>query len=113
MTALNKQALREVAEKATKGPWKVFSDIDTKTFLSTPREISAVKTLLSGVGLIVSRMLRLTLNLLLHLTRKSRWRCWMSWIITNLVKSELQSWFLITRQAGMLSTRSWKPQNTA
>lgn len=29
---INKQALREAAEKATKGPWKVFSDIDTKTF---------------------------------------------------------------------------------
>ncbi|HGB3389235.1 TPA: ead/Ea22-like family protein, partial [Salmonella enterica subsp. enterica serovar Java] len=39
MTALNKQALREVAEKATKGPWKVFSDIDTKTFsIHTPRD---------------------------------------------------------------------------
>ncbi|EIM1048399.1 ead/Ea22-like family protein, partial [Salmonella enterica subsp. enterica serovar Mbandaka] len=32
-------ALREVAEKATKGPWKVFSDIDTKTFsIHTPRD---------------------------------------------------------------------------
>ncbi|ECJ5870385.1 ead/Ea22-like family protein [Salmonella enterica subsp. salamae] len=39
MTVLNKQALREVAEKATKGPWKVFSDIDTKTFsIHTPRD---------------------------------------------------------------------------
>ncbi|EMB6793014.1 ead/Ea22-like family protein [Salmonella enterica] len=39
MTALNKQALREAAEKATKGPWKVFSDIDTKTFaIHTPRD---------------------------------------------------------------------------
>ncbi|EAS9905977.1 ead/Ea22-like family protein [Salmonella enterica subsp. enterica serovar Saintpaul] len=35
----DKQALREVAEKATKGPWKVFSDIDTKTFaIHTPRD---------------------------------------------------------------------------
>lgn len=39
MTALNKQALREVAEKATKGPWTLFSDIDTKTFsIHTPRD---------------------------------------------------------------------------
>ncbi|EHS2460472.1 ead/Ea22-like family protein [Salmonella enterica] len=29
---IDKQALREVAEKATKGPWTLFSDIDTKTF---------------------------------------------------------------------------------
>ncbi|EEE2138421.1 ead/Ea22-like family protein [Salmonella enterica subsp. enterica serovar Beaudesert] len=36
---INKRALREVAEKATKGPWKVFSDIDTKTFsIHTPRD---------------------------------------------------------------------------
>ncbi|EBU7376837.1 hypothetical protein DK046_01835 [Salmonella enterica subsp. enterica serovar Bredeney] len=36
---IDKQALREVAEKATKGPWKVFSDIDTKTFsIHTPRD---------------------------------------------------------------------------
>ncbi len=109
---IDKRTLREVAEKATPGPWKVFSDIDTKTFSIHTREISAVKTLLSGVGLIVSRMLRPTLNLLLHLTRKSRWRCWMNWSITNHAKSELQSWFWTTRQAGMLSTRSWKPQRS-
>lgn len=36
---IDKQALREVAERATKGPWKVFSDIDTKTFaIHTPRD---------------------------------------------------------------------------
>ncbi|HFF7133181.1 TPA: ead/Ea22-like family protein [Salmonella enterica] len=36
---IDKQALREAAEKATKGPWKVFSDIDTKTFsIHTPRD---------------------------------------------------------------------------
>ncbi|EDR2617167.1 ead/Ea22-like family protein [Salmonella enterica subsp. enterica] len=29
---IDKRALREAAEKATKGPWKVFIDIDTKTF---------------------------------------------------------------------------------
>ncbi|ECH3770781.1 ead/Ea22-like family protein [Salmonella enterica subsp. enterica] len=29
---IDKRALREVAEKATKGPWSLFSDIDTKTF---------------------------------------------------------------------------------
>ncbi|EAB9989305.1 ead/Ea22-like family protein [Salmonella enterica subsp. enterica serovar Reading] len=39
MSNIDKQALREVAEKATKGPWKVFSDIDTKTFsIHTPRD---------------------------------------------------------------------------
>ncbi|EOW7090247.1 ead/Ea22-like family protein [Salmonella enterica subsp. enterica serovar Newport] len=32
-------ALAEVAEKATKGPWSLFSDIDTKTFsIHTPRD---------------------------------------------------------------------------
>lgn len=75
MSNIDKRALREVAEKATKGPGRYFLISILKLFLSTPREISAVKTLLSGVGLIVSRMLRPTLNLLLHLTRKSRWRC--------------------------------------
>ncbi|EIY7444459.1 ead/Ea22-like family protein [Salmonella enterica] len=36
---IDKQALREVAEKATKGPWSLFSDIDTKTFsIHTPRD---------------------------------------------------------------------------
>ncbi|EOX8581851.1 ead/Ea22-like family protein [Salmonella enterica] len=36
---MNKQALREAAEKATKGPWSLFSDIDTKTFaIHTPRD---------------------------------------------------------------------------
>ncbi|EAU2345703.1 ead/Ea22-like family protein [Salmonella enterica subsp. enterica] len=36
---IDKQALREVAEKATKGPWTLFSDIDTKTFsIHTPRD---------------------------------------------------------------------------
>ncbi|EJN2819027.1 TPA: ead/Ea22-like family protein [Salmonella enterica] len=36
---IDKRELREVAEKATKGPWKVFSDIDTKTFsIHTPRD---------------------------------------------------------------------------
>ncbi|EHI1888651.1 ead/Ea22-like family protein [Salmonella enterica] len=36
---IDKQALREAAERATKGPWKVFSDIDTKTFaIHTPRD---------------------------------------------------------------------------
>lgn len=36
---IDKRALREVAEKATKDPWKVFSDIDTKTFsIHTPRD---------------------------------------------------------------------------
>ncbi|EBJ7482699.1 ead/Ea22-like family protein [Salmonella enterica] len=36
---IDKRALREVAEKATKGPWKVFSDIDTKTFaIHTPQD---------------------------------------------------------------------------
>ncbi|EPO2770204.1 ead/Ea22-like family protein [Salmonella enterica subsp. enterica] len=39
MSNIDKQALREVAEKATQGPWKVFSDIDTKTFsIHTPRD---------------------------------------------------------------------------
>lgn len=39
MSNIDKQALREVAERATKGPWKVFSDIDTKTFaIHTPRD---------------------------------------------------------------------------
>ncbi|EDR9794579.1 ead/Ea22-like family protein [Salmonella enterica subsp. enterica serovar Zongo] len=36
---IDKRALREVAERATKGSWKVFSDIDTKTFsIHTPRD---------------------------------------------------------------------------
>ncbi|HCL4892175.1 TPA: ead/Ea22-like family protein [Salmonella enterica] len=36
---IDKRALREVAEKATKGPWSLFSDIDTKTFsIHTPRD---------------------------------------------------------------------------
>lgn len=36
---IDKRALREVAEKATQGPWKLFSDIDTKTFsIHTPRD---------------------------------------------------------------------------
>ncbi len=36
---IDKRTLREVAEKATPGPWKVFSDIDTKTFsINTPRD---------------------------------------------------------------------------
>lgn len=36
---IDKRTLREVAEKATPGPWKVFSDIDTKTFsIHTPRD---------------------------------------------------------------------------
>ncbi|ECF8075556.1 TPA: ead/Ea22-like family protein [Salmonella enterica subsp. enterica serovar Muenchen] len=36
---IDKQALREVAERATKGPWTLFSDIDTKTFsIHTPRD---------------------------------------------------------------------------
>ncbi|EAX8243193.1 ead/Ea22-like family protein [Salmonella enterica] len=36
---IDKQALREVAEKATKGPWTLFSDIDTKTFsIHTPQD---------------------------------------------------------------------------
>lgn len=40
MTALNKQAeLRQLAEKATKGPWRVFSDIGTETYaIHTPRD---------------------------------------------------------------------------
>ncbi|EAO9248301.1 hypothetical protein FB40_08485 [Salmonella enterica] len=39
MSNIDKQALREAAERATKGPWKVFSDIDTKTFsIHTPRD---------------------------------------------------------------------------
>ncbi|EBG1930587.1 ead/Ea22-like family protein [Salmonella enterica] len=39
MSNIDKQALREVAEKATKGPWTLFSDIDTKTFsIHTPRD---------------------------------------------------------------------------
>ncbi|ELY7916169.1 ead/Ea22-like family protein [Salmonella enterica] len=39
MSNIDKQALREVAEKATKGPWSLFSDIDTKTFaIHTPRD---------------------------------------------------------------------------
>ncbi|ELP2191342.1 ead/Ea22-like family protein [Salmonella enterica subsp. enterica serovar Champaign] len=39
MSNIDKRALREVAEKATPGPWKVFSDIDTKTFsIHTPRD---------------------------------------------------------------------------
>lgn len=77
MSNIDKQALREVAEKVTQGPWKVFSDIDTKTFsIHTPRD-KRCENVIKWVGLIVSRMLRPTLNLLLHLTRKSRWRCWM------------------------------------
>lgn len=36
---IDKRTLREVAEKATPGPRKVFSDIDTKTFsIHTPRD---------------------------------------------------------------------------
>lgn len=36
---IDKRALREVAERATKGPWTLFSDIDTKTFsIHTPRD---------------------------------------------------------------------------
>lgn len=36
---IDKRALREVTEKATKGPWTLFSDIDTKTFsIHTPRD---------------------------------------------------------------------------
>ncbi|EBR9384388.1 ead/Ea22-like family protein [Salmonella enterica subsp. enterica serovar Ohio] len=36
---IDKRALREVAERATQGPWKLFSDIDTKTFsIHTPRD---------------------------------------------------------------------------
>ncbi|EAU9637677.1 ead/Ea22-like family protein [Salmonella enterica] len=39
MSNIDKRALREVAEKATKGPWMLFSDIDTKTFsIHTPRD---------------------------------------------------------------------------
>ncbi|EBV2369891.1 ead/Ea22-like family protein [Salmonella enterica subsp. enterica serovar Typhimurium] len=39
MSDIDKRALREVAEKATKGPWTLFSDIDTKTFsIHTPRD---------------------------------------------------------------------------
>ncbi|HFZ9215136.1 TPA: ead/Ea22-like family protein [Salmonella enterica subsp. diarizonae serovar 61:r:-] len=39
MSNIDKQALREAAERATQGPWKVFSDIDTKTFaIHTPRD---------------------------------------------------------------------------
>ncbi|HCL5287304.1 TPA: ead/Ea22-like family protein [Salmonella enterica] len=39
MSNIDKQALREVAERATKGPWTLFSDIDTKTFsIHTPRD---------------------------------------------------------------------------
>ncbi|HFG9821826.1 TPA: ead/Ea22-like family protein [Salmonella enterica subsp. enterica serovar Frintrop] len=39
MSNIDKRTLREVAEKATPGPWKVFSDIDTKTFsIHTPRD---------------------------------------------------------------------------
>ncbi|EEB5618666.1 ead/Ea22-like family protein [Salmonella enterica] len=39
MSNIDKRALREVAEKATKGPWSLFSDIDTKTFsIHTPRD---------------------------------------------------------------------------
>lgn len=39
MSNIDKRALREVAERATKGPWKVFSDIDTKTFaIHTPQD---------------------------------------------------------------------------
>ncbi|WP_183055728.1 ead/Ea22-like family protein [Salmonella enterica] len=39
MSNIDKHALREVAEKATKGPWTLFSDIDTKTFsIHTPRD---------------------------------------------------------------------------
>ncbi|EAA8319841.1 ead/Ea22-like family protein [Salmonella enterica subsp. enterica] len=39
MSNIDKRALREVAEKATKGPWTLFSDIDTKTFsIHTPRD---------------------------------------------------------------------------
>lgn len=39
MSNIDKQALREAAERATKGPWKVFSDIDTKTFaIHTPQD---------------------------------------------------------------------------
>lgn len=39
MSNINKRALREVAEKATKGPWTLFSDIDTKTFsIHTPQD---------------------------------------------------------------------------
>ncbi len=38
---IDKRALREVAEKATKGHWSLFSDIDTKTFsIHTPRDKS-------------------------------------------------------------------------
>lgn len=36
---IDKRALREVAKRATKGPWTLFSDIDTKTFsIHTPRD---------------------------------------------------------------------------
>ncbi|EBS1175518.1 ead/Ea22-like family protein [Salmonella enterica subsp. enterica serovar Reading] len=36
---IDKQALREAAERATKVPWTLFSDIDTKTFsIHTPRD---------------------------------------------------------------------------
>ncbi|EDD1994897.1 ead/Ea22-like family protein [Salmonella enterica] len=36
---IDKRALREVAERATKGPWTLFSDIDTKTFsIHTPQD---------------------------------------------------------------------------
>ncbi|EAO1751561.1 TPA_asm: ead/Ea22-like family protein [Salmonella enterica subsp. diarizonae] len=36
---IDKRTLREVAEKATPGPWTLFSDIDTKTFsIHTPRD---------------------------------------------------------------------------
>lgn len=36
---IDKRALREVAERVTKGPWTLFSDIDTKTFsIHTPRD---------------------------------------------------------------------------
>ncbi|EDZ9866704.1 ead/Ea22-like family protein [Salmonella enterica subsp. enterica serovar Newport] len=39
MSNIDKRTLREVAERATKGPWTLFSDIDTKTFsIHTPRD---------------------------------------------------------------------------
>ncbi|EBP0112927.1 ead/Ea22-like family protein [Salmonella enterica] len=36
---IDKQALRQLAERATKGPWRAFSDIGTETYaIHTPRD---------------------------------------------------------------------------
>lgn len=104
MSNIDKQALREAAERAIHDDWGYDTDIFHEQV--TPSVVLALLDELDkkqqyiklrdqeneDIALTVGK-LRVELE---HY--KSR-------------ESELQSWFWITRQAGMFSTRSWKPQN--